>query len=202
MCESGRRARTVLVVGGGGREHALVRALARSPERAADLAAPGQRRASPRDAEVIARAAVDDHGGVVALARGLRRSTWSWSAPRRRWWPGLATRCAPPGVRGLRARRPPRRGWRAARPSPRRSWPPPGCPPRGPAPSPTSTPAWPPSRDLGLPRGGQGRRPGRGQGRGHGRRTEAEAPRGARGLPGEPRASATAGRTWSSSRRA
>ena len=68
MCESEWVSRTVLVVGGGGREHALVRALARSPERPRILCCPGNAGIAA-DAEIIPLRA-DDVGGIAALAAG------------------------------------------------------------------------------------------------------------------------------------
>ncbi len=61
--------RTVLVIGGGGREHALVRALARSPERPRILCAGGNAGIA-RDAELIPLM-LDDVNGVAAIAPAL-----------------------------------------------------------------------------------------------------------------------------------
>ena len=70
MCESARVDRTVLVVGGGGREHALVRALKRSPQRPRIYCAGGNVGIA-RDAELIPLS-IDDVGGVAALAAAYR----------------------------------------------------------------------------------------------------------------------------------
>jgi phosphoribosylamine--glycine ligase len=58
----------ILVVGGGGREHAIVRALARSAHAPELLCAPGNAGIAA-DAECLAEIAADDVGAIVAAAR-------------------------------------------------------------------------------------------------------------------------------------
>jgi phosphoribosylamine--glycine ligase len=61
---------TVLVLGGGAREHALVRALARSPRRPAIVCAPGNAGIA-REVTVVPELDATDTAAVVALARRL-----------------------------------------------------------------------------------------------------------------------------------
>jgi phosphoribosylamine--glycine ligase len=86
---------TVLVIGGGGREHALVRALARSPERPRLVCAPGNPGIAD-DAEVHA-IAVDDHDALVALARE-REAVLAVVGPEAPLVAGLADRLAAVGI--------------------------------------------------------------------------------------------------------
>ena len=104
----------ILVVGGGGREHAIVRALARSAHAPELLCAPGNAGIAA-DAECLPAIAATDVGAIVEARR--RSATSSSSVPRRRWSRAWSTRSRTPesppsGPRGRR------RGWRDRRPSP------------------------------------------------------------------------------------
>ena len=114
----------ILIVGGGGREHALAWKLAAEPGVNEVVVAPGQRRDRDRAAGPV-RA-----GRRPARRRRGRRGSparsppsWSSSGPRRRSRPASRTRCATPGSRSSgRARRRPgsSRARRSATRSPRR----------------------------------------------------------------------------------
>ena len=76
-----------------------------------------RQRRDRRGRRVPPEIAADDVEAIVAAA-SERRSTWSWSGPRRRWSPASSTRSRRPGCRPS-ARAPPPPSWRARRPSPR-----------------------------------------------------------------------------------
>ena len=65
-----------LVVGGGGREHAIVRALARSAHAPELLCAPGNAGIAA-DAECLPEIAADDVEAIVAAGAASAGSTWS-----------------------------------------------------------------------------------------------------------------------------
>lgn len=101
----------VLVVGGGGREHAIIRKLKESPRRPALYAAPGNGGIAS-DAVCVPIAATDV-AGVVSFA--VQRASIMWSSRRTTrwcwaWWTRWRKRAFPP----LAPTRPPP-FWKAAR---------------------------------------------------------------------------------------
>ena len=85
-----------LVIGTGGREHALALALSRDPSVTEVHAAPGQ----PGDGRGRhpPRRRPDGRRGGRRAGQRASAPTWSWSVPRRRWSPGSPTPSARPGI--------------------------------------------------------------------------------------------------------
>ena len=87
----------ILVLGGGGREHAIAWAIAKSPKCDKLYVAPGNG-GTANVAENIPTLDMMNGDAVLASSR-IARSTWSSSVPRPRWSPVWRTRCAPPACR-------------------------------------------------------------------------------------------------------
>ncbi len=106
----------VLLIGSGGREHALANAIVASPLLTDLRVAPG----NPGTAAHNVMLDVDSVDAVVGYATAEDGSIWSWWAPRSRWSTVSSTRWPRPvSPRSVRLRR--RRASKDPRPSPGRS---------------------------------------------------------------------------------
>ena len=90
----------VLLIGSGGREHALAWKIAASPLLTKLYAAPGNPGIGS-EAELV-ELDIADHAAVAAFCREKIDRLGRGRARRRRWWPGSPTICAPAGIARLR----------------------------------------------------------------------------------------------------
>ena len=172
----------ILVVGGGGREHALCWAISASPLCTKLYCAPGN--AGIAQVAECVDVAAEDIAGQVALAQ-REKIDFVVVGPEARWSPAWPTGSPRPASRcSAPRRRPP--SSKAPRASPRNSaaattFRP---PPTSASPTPTRPIAY--VEGTGRADRGQGRRPRRRQGRGRGRDGRAGDRRGARHAVGQP----------------
>ncbi len=73
----------VLLLGSGGREHALAWAIAKSPLCEALFIAPGNPGMATLGTLVPLK--LDDHAGIIAFGQKTRSISWSWARKRRSW---------------------------------------------------------------------------------------------------------------------
>ena len=89
----------VLLIGGGGREHALAWAIGAQPASWSCCARPRATPASRRHAEPVGHRRRRTSTALRRARRATSATTWSSSGPRRRWSPGSPTVCATTGWR-------------------------------------------------------------------------------------------------------
>ncbi len=83
----------ILVIGGGGREHALAWKLAQSPKATKVFVAPGNGGTALAGGKLENLPITDPW--PCANGRRPRKSAWPWSAPKRPWPPGWSMSFAP-----------------------------------------------------------------------------------------------------------